>query len=262
MINTTERPILRIEGVVLDRTVCEVLYWVEEVIREEQKSTNEPTYRKKAFANFLGKGNRRPGCRYDEKFIQAAFDFANSDALHCLAKTAMLTMVTYVIKGNVSRTSFSPLKRGLKLVLVELWRRGALLLPTVFTPGAHFPMGVVENEIIQWLRTMDPLLNDGVRLSKNHRLYFYGPRLVFATEWLRVEDVSISDISELHLAQQKYRQGLHPNAVAGAYFPWSQLPSELLNSFPERVSFSKDELIRYSAWSARNCSNRGELEAF
>ena len=262
MINTTARPILLVDGTALDREVRASLSWAEGLIREEQRDTKVRSYLKTAFSDFLGATNQRADLLMDEVFIQAAFDFAGSDALNTSTQPAMAGMAKYLNRRTVAATGFAQVKRGIKFALVDLWRRGALLLPTVFTPGTRFPMSIVDHDIVQWLQAIDPKSADGVQPTSSHRLYFYGPRLLFATDWYRVEDVSITDIAKLHLAQQRYAKGLHPHAIAGSQFPWSQFPAELLKSFPDRVAFNEADLIRYSAWSARNATTRGELEDF
>ena len=136
------------------------------------------------------------------------------------------------------------------------------MLPTVFTPGPHFSMSAVDHEILRWLLTFDPDSYDGKHKTDKRRLYYYGPRMLLATNWSGVEDVSIDDIAELHLAQRLYSNGMHPHAIAGSSFPWSQLPAELLKQFPDRVSFSHADLVKYSAWSAKQAVTGVDFEAF
>jgi len=262
VINTTDRPIILIAASGLDQEVRASLSRAEELLRDEQNDAKVRPYMKRAFSDFLGATNQRAEVRMDEVFVQAAYDFACSDALNTATQPAMAVLAKYLNRRTVAATGFAPVKRGIKLALVELWRRKVLLLPTVFTPGTHFRMSAIDHEIIQWLQAIDPKSTDGVQAASSHRLYFYGPRLVFASDWSRMEDVSIMDIAKLHFAQLKYSKGLHPHAIAGSQFPWSQLPAELLRHFPERVAFSEADLVRYSAWSARNTSTRGELEDF
>lgn len=261
MINTTDRPIILIAGAELDTHIREALSWSEALIREQQDRTEVRASIKEAFTRFLGEENRRTRL-FDEMFLQAAYDFASSDALNTATQPAMSAMADYVFKRTVAATGFVVVKRGIKLVLVELWRRGTLMLPTVFTPGPQFALSAFDHELLRWVLSFDPESSNGELRTDMRRLHYYGPRLLLATNWSQVEDVAINEISELHLAQRLYSNGLHPHAIAGSSFPWSQLPAELLKQFPDRVSFDLGDLVKYSAWSAKQAVNRGALEAF
>ncbi len=261
MINTTDRPILLMAEAELDAHIREALSWSEALMREQQEGTEVRASMRETFRRFLGEGNRRTRL-FDETFLQAAYDFASSDAVNTATQPAMNTMADYVFQRTVAATGFVMVKRGIKLALVELWRRGALLLPTVFTPGPQFAMSAFDHELLRWVLSFDPESSIGKLKTDTRRLHYYGPRLLLAANWSQVEDVSINEIAELHLAQRLYSNGLHPHAIAGSSFPWSQLPAELLKQFPERVSFDHGDLVRYSAWSAKQAVNRGALEAF
>lgn len=261
MINTTDRPIILIDAADLDAHIRATLTWSEALMCEQLKGTERHAYIKEAFTRFLGEENRRTRL-FDQRFLQAAYDFASSDAVHSATQPAMNAMADYVFKRTASADVFPMVKRGIKLALVELWRRGVLALPTVFTPGPQFSMDAFDNELLRWLLSFDPDSSGGKRKTDTRRLHYYGPRLLMTTDWKHVEDVSINEIAELHLAQRLHSHGLHPYAIAGSSFPWSQLPAELLKQFPDRVSFNQTDLVRYSAWSAKQAVNRGTLEAF
>lgn len=261
MINTTDRPIVLESGSALDAHIRDALTWSEALMHMQQQGTNVRPSIREAFTKFLGAENR--GTRqFDQAFIQAAYDFASSDAVNTATQASMNAMAEYVFKRTVAATGFALVKRGIKLALVELWRRGALVLPTVFTPGPQFSMSAFDHELLRWLLSFDPDSSDGKYKTDTRRLYYYGPRLLLATDWSCVEDASINDIAELHLAQLHYSNGMHPHAIAGSSFPWSQLPAELLKHFPDRVSFDQSDLVKYSAWSAKQAVKRGALEAF
>ncbi len=230
-------------------------------MRKQQEDTEVRVTIREAFARFLGEENRRRR-QFDERFVQAAYDFASAESTNIGTRPSMNAMADYVFKRAVAATGLPMVRRGLKLALVELWRCGALLLPTVFTPGPMFSMESFEHELLRWLLSYDPESSAGTQKSDMRRLHYYGPRLVLATDWESVEDVSLNEIAELHLAQRRYALGLHPHAIAGSSFPWSQLPAELLKQFPDRVSFDQGDLVKYSAWAAVQAVSRGDLKAF
>ncbi len=245
----------------LDAHIREALSWSEALMREQQEGTEVRAPIREAFTRFLGEENRRTRL-FDDTFLQAAYDFASSNPHNTATQPSMNTMADYVFKRTVPATGFVTVKRGIKLTLVELWRRCVLMLPTVFTPGPQFAMSAFDHELLRWLLSFDPDSSNGKLKTDTRRLHYYGPRLLLAANWSQVEDVCINEIAELHLAQRLYSNGQYPYAIAGSSFPWSQLPAELLKHFPDRVSFDHGDLVKYSAWSAKQAVNRGALDAF
>lgn len=261
MINTSDRPIVLLDRNLLDQEVRDAINWAVESVRDQQRNTTLRESVKTVVPRILGEKNRRRR-HFDRSFLSAAYDFANTDAQHSSAQQALGVLAGYLKQFDLTATMFAPVKRTLKLALVELWRRGALLLPTVFLPGSGFEMRNVRHELIQWLMTFDPASTAGIQATSDRRMYHYGPRLVLATNWIRVEDVSLVDIAKLHLAQLRHSRGLHPHAIAGSQFPWSQFSAELLKKFPRRVGFTEADLVNYSSWSALNATERGDLKDF
>lgn len=261
MINTTDRVIVLNEGRSLNSFIRQALSWTETLMGELQKDTIRKSYPQKVFGNFLGDENRNTKY-FDADFIHAAFAFASSDALNTATRPNMAKMAEYVKKRTVAGPGYPLVKRGIKLALVELWRQGALMLPTIFTPGSYFPFEAFDHEILNWLRSFDPKSDNGTQKTDAARMYYFGPRLLFATNWSCIEDVSLKDIAELHHAQRLYSNGKYPYAIAASAFPFSQISAELLNQLPKRTSFSKEDLVRYSAWATQQAVGRGDFERF
>jgi hypothetical protein len=261
MINTTDKPILLITGDRLDYSIRESLTWAANLMADQWSGTNIPRYRREAFSKFLGDQNRKSK-PFDELFVFAAFEFASSGTTSKGTQSSMARMSEFTLKRTVAATNYAEVKRGLRLSLIELWRRRALLLPSVFTTRPNFSMNAFDHELLRWLRSFDPTSAEGARKTSYRCMYFYGPRLVLTTDWSRVEDVCLDEITELHLAQLRYAKGLHAYAIAGSHLPWTQLPAELLKRFPDRVQFSQADLASHSAWSARQAINRADLEEF
>lgn len=259
MINTTDRPIVLQAPEQFAKSVVIALDWAIESLRNTLSENGSSSNGKNAFGIFTGEVNRRHQ-PFDEKFIQAAFDFVTSDALNQDAKEPMRVLASYMGKATVAASGFAATKRGFKLVLVELWRQGALILPSKFTPGPHFQYELYKNEILKWLLTFDPNSVGQKSKTDTRRLYFFGPRLLMTTTWFSFEDVDINEIAELHQAWMKYRAGEHPHTLSCGQFPWTQLTAEILKFAPSRASFSDADLVRYSAWALQD--NRGKFEVF
>jgi hypothetical protein len=253
MINTTDRPIILEDFAKLEKSIVGALNWTSKVLNQIL-SKNGPRSNGKnanginAFEVFVGKtlDHQR---KYDEHFIQSAFDLISSDSQNRSAKEPMKAISHYVGSNKISATGFAIIKRGLKISLVELWRKGALILPSKFTPGPHFEYDLFNHEILKWLLTFDPNSAGEKNKTDTRRLYYFGPRLLMTTTWSKLENVDINEISELHDAWMDFHKGKYPYTLSCSQFPWTQLPAHILKFEPTRASFTENDLIRYSAWS-------------
>jgi hypothetical protein len=143
-------------------------------------------------------------------------------------------------------------KYGVRVMLLKLWDKGCILLPSAFTTGPHFSFEIFNNIILKWILTFDPAKDDTIggkgNKSEHRRIFYYCPRLLFSTNWKSPEDVSLLDISSLHRAQRLYQNDHTLNPIAGNQIPYSAFAANLLQKFPDKVQFDKDDLSRYSLW--------------
>lgn len=261
MINTTDRPLVLLDGSRLDKAIRRAISWTGSLLRTQLENTKLGRDRREAFLDFLGEANRQSFV-FNARFIDAAFDFISTDSRNNDSQRHMAVLAAFTVKRTAAASNFPQLKRGLKLTLVELWRQRAVLLPTVFTPGPGFTADVFDHELLRWVLSFDPSSDEGRGKVDHWRLHHYGPRLLFTTDWRKVEDVDLNDIARLHLAKLKHANGTHTHAISGSPFPWSLLPAELFKRFPDRVKFGHADIARYSAWIAKRPESRGALSAF
>jgi hypothetical protein len=259
MINTTDHPIVLIEGNQLHKNIIFAMDWAIDALHKRLSENESNSGAKNAFEIFVEESNRRDR-PYDESFIQSVFNFVESDAQNRDAKQPMMEIAKYMGKPTVAANGFAVNKRGFKLVLVSLWCQGSLILPSKFTPGTHFQYELFDNEILKWLLTFDAKTKGDKGKTDTRRLYYSGPRLLLTTTWSSFEDIDINEIAELHDAWMNYSVGKHPHSLTCSQFPWTQLTSSVLNQYPDRSSFTEADLVRYSAWSLRD--NRGKFEQF
>lgn len=203
------------------------------------------------FTRQLGSHNHAKQATFDEAFLKASFDFVQTDAQSTGSKRSIDVLRRYVQQWVLPATGFASLKRGLKLMLVEMWRERALLLPSTFRPGPYFPVHLFDHPLLQWLQTFDPEDSlDGSGKANNRRLRYYGPRLVWTADWQSPSEVRLQDIASLNRALVLYRQGKSATPIAGgSQLPLSLFAATLLRSHPHEVTFSLEDLARYSAWS-------------
>jgi hypothetical protein len=251
MINTTDRPIILHEGSTLDRDVRTALHWALTSMERRRIGTRGTESIGKSFDRMFGAANLRDKA-FDEQFVQALFDYAQTSSRKMGVRQAERLLADYIGRGRVPAPQIEEVKRGLRLALMKLWLMRAVTLPTVFLPGSSLPEELCEHEIIRWLLSIDPQRTESGQHSMGHRLHYCGPRIVFASNWERLEDVNLDDIRSLQLAQLNHKHGLHPYAIAGSQFPFSQLPAALLAAFPDRASFSNADLQTSSAWLVRH----------
>lgn len=153
MINITHSPILLTSGRRLDRAVRLALEFAHEQLQQEYLSRPG---RRHAFWDFVGPANRRER-PFDEPFLQAAYAWATTDSRGTggsLHKQALLE--EHLVARTFDATRKAHVHRGIRLAMVHLWSKQAMLLPSTFCPGSHFPFQAFTNELLSWLRSVDP----------------------------------------------------------------------------------------------------------
>ncbi len=145
------------------------------------------------------------------------------------------------------------IKQGFKLLLVELWQQKAILLPTVFSPGTYFDPVPIGSEVYAFTRKFNPESPpEGIAEGDARRMFYYMPRVIFAASWGNIGDVRLDELAELHRAQRQFMAGQSGMPAITSPVPWVLFLAELRKAFPESVSYSSDELVRYSQWTTGN----------
>ncbi len=248
MINTSSRPLVLVQDVELHRVVELAIDTVMAMLaRQFDKHTRKVT---PGFNQLLAAGNRKPGARFDEAFVQACFDVSQDSSRNTGNKDARDVMARYLIKGSVSAIGLASLKSGLKRMLVQLWKVRGVLLPTTFTVGSHFPVELFDHRLLSWLRRFDPHdQTDEGGSADARRLCYYGPRLVWTTDWQGPADISLTDLAALNRAALLYRHQQTDEVIAaGGQLPFTLIAAHALTAFPDEVCFSAGELASYSRW--------------
>lgn len=250
MINTTDRPIPIVHGPQLDTAIRNALEAADKLLSEVIDSTAIQLYKKEAFSRFLGSENIL-NAPLDDAFLQAAYDLSISGSNQNGVGIYVDVLAKYVHKRTAPATAIHTLKRGLKLALVELWSRRNIVLTTSFSPKSFFPLEHFDNPLLKWLRSFNP--DESAASSGKtgaRRLYYYGPRLIFATDWRVPADVQLRELSEIHRAQCLFEYGEHAHTMSAAMIPWTLFANQLLRDFPTELNFSAPDVVRYSQWSA------------
>ncbi len=135
------------------------------------------------------------------------------------------------------------------------------MLPTIFNVGPHFPVEYFRHPLLDWVRTFTPKEEGGSADAR--RMYYYGPRLLWATNWNTPRDVCLSEIAALAHARILHVHGKSTVIIAGgSQLPLGLFPANLIRSFPDQLSFSADDLVKYSNWSLSHAIGESTFEEF
>ncbi len=251
MINTTERPIVLLQGQALDDAVQAAIATAVRLIEAQLAKVSTFDIQNFAFYRLLGRHNQTSGVRLDEEFVAACFDANQGDSRNVGNREARQALMRYLVESTVSAHGLPSLRRGLKLMLVELWRQGAVLLPTTFTVGPHFPVQLFDHPLLDWLKSYDPTSQaPDAGAADSRRLYYYGPRLLWTTDWRAPEDITLIDLSALHRASRLYQSQKSSVVIAGgAQLPFTILAAQAIQKFGSHLQYDSADLARYSRWS-------------
>ena len=262
MINTTDQPLVLSNGAGLHKAIVGATNVAIDLLEKQiGKRPTTQNIRDYGFYRLLGTQNHRAGVTLDERFIRAALHVSQADSQNSTAREARLTINDYVTEANLPAHGLPSLKRGLKLLFVELWRSRAVLLPTTFIVGPHFQIALHDHPLLNWVRTFKPEKCGGT--SGGHRLYYYGPRLLWTADWQSPGDVALSDLAALNRALILYRSQQSSVVIAGGtQLPITLFAAELLKAFPSLVPYTESDLERYSAWMNSKCVSSQTLDQY
>jgi hypothetical protein len=169
MINLTSRLHHLFGGADLHHVVSSAIVKVTSMLEEsEGRPASHRDYQSFAFATMYRGGMAPRGMKFDERFLDAVFEFAQVTPPD-FPKEALKTLKAYSIAPKIPVSGLKSLRRGAKLLLVELWHQNALLLPTVFNAGPGFEVGRFSCPLVAWVRAFPAAGEPGDR-----RLFYFG----------------------------------------------------------------------------------------
>jgi hypothetical protein len=244
MINLTGRLHFLLTGAKLHTAVRAAIRDVTAMLEErEGRTAGERDFQSFAFTTMFG-GRKPPGeARYDERFLDAALETVQTTP-PAYPREAIQVLGDYAAVLPPA-SGMASLRRGLKLLLVTLWHKEALLLPTVFNVGPGFEVDRFSSPLITWVRSFQP---DGS--PSDRRLNYYGHRLLWASTWRSPSDVALSEVAAISRARVLHHNGKSSEPIANAAaLPIGLFASKLQEAFPNDVPFTGAELARYSNWT-------------
>lgn len=261
MINLAENIKIIANAAILHRSIYESIQRTIGLLElQAGKSSGKSDYQTFAFAIMLRQGTLPSGMRYDGEFLSAAMAISQVLATNSI-KNPLARIIRYSNGKTPPATGMASLKRGLKLMLVELWAQRLIILPTTFTVGAHFPTKDFAHPLLDWVLSFDP--NGAEPTADGRRLHYYGPRLLFATDWHEPQDVTLSEIAAFARARVLYQQGKSNIVIAGGnQLPLNIFAAKLHAAFPDTVPYTAYDLKRYSHWSLSHAIVDNDFDSY
>lgn len=264
MINITDRPLVLLTGTALNLAIQESIATAVSLIELQLNRRSTIEVNQFAFYRLFRAHNRVSSVQFDELFIATCFDISQLDAHNSGNKVHQQKLLAYLITPGVAANSLPPLKRGIKLMLVELWRKRVVLLPSTFTIAPNFPTKLFKHPLLDWMKSFDPSSqNKEAGASDARRMYYYGPRLLWTTDWQEPKDISLIEISELQRASKFYLNQKSPVMIAGGtQLPFSILAAQALKAFPKDAQYTSEDLVKYSKWLLTRAYARASFEEY
>ena len=244
MINLTSRLQYLVRGAALHKAVRESISRVVEILEEDGRQPSGPIdYQRFAFSTMFRKGTLPEGLKYDESYLDAMLVVVQT-LPPTYPKEAMAALGNYSTVNTPPASGVPSLRRGLKLLLVDLWHKGALLLPTIFNAGPSFDLRHFSVPLMEWTRNFATDTSPTGR-----RLFYFGHRLLWASTWREPSDVSLLEVAALTRARVRHQHGKSEEAIAcAAALPIGLFASWLKESFPDQVTYTTADMERYSNW--------------
>lgn len=283
MINNTDRPVVLAEGEELDRRIRSGINKFLEVLDEKydikRQLADHPTRIKGGF----GKDPVRACYRYfmienlikepyGDAFIQALMDVAIINNRNVGITDALINLNKFLnhsasLPAHVS----SRVKGFIKLLLFILWGEKAIVLPYSFHLGGsalheyNRIITSIESEVAAFFRKYKSALAHlnqdemALPLSGAERIYKYGPRLIWATNYHRFEDVNITELSQLYKSITVEEDGGWRGTSVP---PLALMLRELIKHHVSRVNYIESDIDDFALWSMTSTLNRVSFVEF
>jgi hypothetical protein len=206
------------------------------------------------FQFLFGARNISPTVEFDLDFISSAYNFTQMSSRNEFFQEFVDLMSKYESRIFPSIAACGSIKRGLKMLLVQLHAQGAIILPSLFETGAHFIPATEENELLKFISSFR-VDDSGMQLSTSatpdelaRRVFYYMPRIIRSTDWKKIEDFNIFDFAKMHAAQVRSVKSGDRIFTTAVSVPWILFLDVLLEHYPSRVSYSAEQVEKYSAW--------------
>ena len=268
MINVTDRPIVLAEGAELDRRVRLGIQKFVNAINEKYAVEKKLELGKRKVHTF-GKTSEKISfnyfapsqlleTQYGNEFIQALMDISNINTKTNSITTGFINLNRFLKhKSGLSVSAGTRIRGHIRLLLLALWSEKAIMLPYGFHLGgsaltSHLSIIIsFETEVASFFRKYKFESNDrgttkpSLPISAKETLYKFGPRLIWASDYHRLEDIDIVEICELHRGISEDENGRFQE---GSRPPLMLMLRELFDYQATRVRYSAKDLDLLALW--------------
>lgn len=280
MINVTDRPIVLCEGLELNHRIrCSLKkllnilnnkYEIKKQLGKTQ-SHNFKNSPEKAFYIYFSP-YQSTDILYGDAFVQALMDVVSLDSRNHGIANIFKNLDEFLNNNKgLSATSRIKIKGLTRLLLFTLWCEKVIILPYNFHLGGTAFIAYndiilsLETEVAAFFRhyktyTLNPDKSDAaLPQSGAETIYKYGPRLIWATDYHRFEDVNIVEVCDLHQFIIKYK---NKNFQGSGTPPSALMLRELLKSYPDRMRYSISDIESFVIWSHKPTAREYEFHDF
>lgn len=283
MINITGRPIVLAEGHELDRRIRSGINKFLEALDKKYVIQSKLLVYTNNIKNGFGSypamacyiyfsAENLLDDSYGDAFIQALMDVADINSRNEGITVAFSNLHRF-LKHNKPLPAIvsSKIKGFIRLLLFVLWGEKAIVLPYRFHLGGsaliehQLIISSIESELATFFRKYkyipDTHTSDATSLPRSgaETIYKYGPRLIWATDYHRFEDVQITELSQLYKSITISDKG---EWIGKSTPPLALMLRELLNYQPNRLSYTASDVDQFTLWSNWSSANKYTFEEF
>jgi hypothetical protein len=272
MINLTDHPIVLVEGEELDRRIRRALSHLYEAVDEKyavrawqanrkRKKDTLSKHGDKAFGIYFDP-DKLPSAPYCAKFVKELATVARLGPRNEGMSKSYKALLPFLARKRLPPAHVAiKLKGFIKLALLALWREKAILLPFSFVLGGSALkeqasiIAEFESEVAGFFRKY----KDGIEhrpasaaqlpASGRDRLYVYGSRIIWTTDYHRFEDVKIAEIGAFHQALLQSRRGGRESLIGRSGPPIALFLREMLTCNPDRMTYDAADVDTYALWA-------------
>lgn len=283
MINITGRPIVLAEGHELDRRIRSGINKFLEAFDEKYDMKRQLEEHPTKIKGGFGKNPARACYRYfmtenllenpyADAFVQALMDVAIVDSRNTGITEAFTNLNRFLnhttpLPAHVS----AKIKGYIRLLLLVLWSEKAIVLPYTFLLGGaglkehQIIITSIESEVAAFFRKYkfvsdNPESDEAMLpLSGAETIYKYGPRLIWASDYHRFEDVNITELSQLYKTITKDEDG---EWLGSSRPPLALMLREIIKHNASRVAYTASDIDDFTLWSISTTLNGFSFEEY
>lgn len=222
-------------------------------------SSNDNKYKSLAFNLYYPKIEHM----MDERWLNKVFTLLNKNSYDALTKDNHGTISNLEININIPKALLYEFLRGLRIFFLALWAEEAILLPMNFDlPRSNRRNDIASSiypEVLSIFRGVPckrfPTFNiySHVAEPTKNNFKWYAWRLVIASSWRSIEDISTTDLYDVFDFLSKLRQTPDPLILPGYPVTPQMFAGPLISAFKNDIKFDfsvvslKQPLKSYSA---------------